>query len=243
MNDFSICVATVDGVVDAVDVEIPALQDAADLGGVGVAGEPQGVLLLDELVGVVAVDGVGAGPVAVLLGEAADEGVIVSGPEVISAGLRVPVLPAVAEGVAVRRRGRLLVAEGVVVVGLHGAAAAVGQVDHVAVGVEEVVGGPAAVRAGDEIHAPEVLGSQRAVAQLRNDVPAVRAVCRRPPLRRPVAGGCFLTAAFFASGAGGHAFLLRVGIQPFAALRFSLLRMIRSLFRTEIIPQFDVKWN
>ena len=219
---FPLRVAAVDGVIDAVDIEVPALQDAADLGGVGVAGEPQGVLPLGKLVGVVAVDGVGAGPVAVLLGEAADEGVIVPGPEVVSAGLRVPVLPAVAEGVAVRRRGRLLVAEGIVVVGLHGAAAAVGQIDHVAVSIEEIVGGPAAVRAGDEVHAPEVLGSQRAVAQLRNDIPAVRAVCHRPPLRRPVAGGC-LTAVLFASGAGGRALFLRVGVQPFAALRLGLL--------------------
>ena len=226
MNDFSICVAAVDGVVDAVDIEVPALQDAADLGGVGVAGETQGILPLGELVGVVAIDGVGAGPVAVLLGEAADEGVIVPGPEIVGSGLRVPVLSAVAEGVAVRCRGRLLVAEGIVVVGLHGAAAAVGQIDHVAVGVEEVVGGPAAVRAGDEIHAPEVLGSQRAVAQLRNDIPAVRAVCHRPPLRRPVAGGC-LTAVFLASGAGGCALFLRVGIQPFAALRLGLLAVLR----------------
>ena len=74
MEKFPFRVTAVDGVIDTIDVEIPALQDAADLGGVGVAGEPQGVLPLGKLVGVVAVDGVGAGPVAVLLGEAADEG-------------------------------------------------------------------------------------------------------------------------------------------------------------------------
>ena len=164
MCKFPIFIFAVDGVIDAVDVEVAALQDAADLGGIGVAGEAQGIFPLGKLVGVVAVDGVGAGPVAVLLGEAADEGGVVPGTEIVGSSFRVPVLPAVAEGVAVRCRGRLLVAEGIVVVGLHGATAAVGQIDHVAVGVEKVVGGPAAVRAGDEIHASEVFGGQGAVA-------------------------------------------------------------------------------
>ena len=74
MCKFPIFIFAVDGVIDAVDVEVAALQDAADLGGIGVAGEAQGIFPLGKLVGVVAVDGVGAGPVAVLLGEAADEG-------------------------------------------------------------------------------------------------------------------------------------------------------------------------
>lgn len=57
------------------------------------------------------------------------------------------------------------------------------------------------------------LSNRLAVAQLRNDVPVVQAVCHRPPLQRPVAGGC-LTAVLFASGAGKLLFVGRKNIDP-----------------------------
>ena len=52
----------------------------------------------------------------ILLGEAADERVIISGPEIVGAGLGVEILPAVAEGVRVAGCRGPFVAEGVVVV-------------------------------------------------------------------------------------------------------------------------------
>lgn len=49
------------------------------------------------------------------LGEAADDGVVVPGAEVVGPGLPVQVLPAIAEGVGIGGALGLLVAEGVVV--------------------------------------------------------------------------------------------------------------------------------
>ena len=100
-------------IIDCVHIQVPALHDGGDLGDIGVGGQAQGVLPLIDLLGVVPVDHVGGVPVGVLLGETANAGVVVPGPQVVGSGLTVPVLPAVAEGVGVGGGGVLLVAEGV----------------------------------------------------------------------------------------------------------------------------------
>ena len=75
------------------NIQISALDDGHKTGG---------VVVVVELQGVIAVDHVAYVPVGVLLGEAADDGVIVSGPEIVSPSLLVIILPGVAEGVGIR---------------------------------------------------------------------------------------------------------------------------------------------
>ena len=60
-----------------IDIQIAALDDGHKAGG---------VVVVVELQGVIAVEHVALVPVGVLLGEAADDGVIVSGPEIVSPG-------------------------------------------------------------------------------------------------------------------------------------------------------------
>ena len=79
-------------VVATVCIQIAALDDGHKAGG---------VVVVVELQGVIAVDHVAYVPVGVLLGEAADDGVIVSGPEIVSPSLLVIILPGVAEGVGI----------------------------------------------------------------------------------------------------------------------------------------------
>ena len=75
-----------------IDIQIAALDDGHKAGG---------VVVVVELQGVIAVEHVALVPVGVLLGEAADDGVIVSGPEIVGPSLLVIILPGVAEGVGI----------------------------------------------------------------------------------------------------------------------------------------------
>ena len=75
-----------------IDIQISALDDGHKTGG---------VVVVVELQGVIAVDHVAYVPVGVLLGEAADDGVIVSGTEIVGPSLLVIILPGVAEGVGI----------------------------------------------------------------------------------------------------------------------------------------------
>ena len=52
----------------------------------------------------------------VLLGKAADDGIVVSGPEIASPGLRVVILPGIAEGIGVRGDRAFLVVGGITAV-------------------------------------------------------------------------------------------------------------------------------
>ena len=80
------------------------MDDGCEAGGIGVVIELQRVIAVDHIVYV---------PVGVLLGKAADDGVIVSGPEIVGPGLLVVILPGVSEGIGVRGNRIFLVAKGI----------------------------------------------------------------------------------------------------------------------------------
>ena len=101
----------------------------------------------------------------VWLGEAAVDGVVVAGAEVVLAGFGVIVLAAVAEGVGVCRIRVLFNTKSTVVVGLCNCTGSIGQIDHVAVGIIQVVGCVSAFFSADQVVAPEV-GCGRCVSGL-----------------------------------------------------------------------------
>ena len=88
---------------------------------IGVVFQPELVFALIDLLRVVPVDAVGCVPVGALLGEAAGCGVVVAGTEIVSTGLFVEILCAVAERVWIILVRVVLIAEGVVLVGLSAA--------------------------------------------------------------------------------------------------------------------------
>ena len=92
VNDFAIFIRILYRIAHRIDIQIAALDDGHKTGG---------VVVVVELQRVIAVDHVAYVPVGVLLGEAADDGVIVSGPEIVSPSLLVIILPGVAEGVGI----------------------------------------------------------------------------------------------------------------------------------------------
>ena len=110
----------------------------------------------------------------VLLGEAANAGVVVPGPQVVGPGLAVPVLPAVAEGVGVGGGGVLLVAEGVVIVGPVHCPGGGGNLHHVSVGILVIVQQAAAAPTGDEVDAVDVAAHQGAAPGLGHNVVPVQ---------------------------------------------------------------------
>ena len=73
--------------------------------------------MLIDLLGIIAVNTVGSCPVGILLGEAANGRIVVSGAEVVGLRLAVKVLAAVAERVLIQRIRILLYAERIVIVG------------------------------------------------------------------------------------------------------------------------------
>ena len=102
--------------IDAIHIQIPTLHDRCDLRRIGVAFQPELVFTLVDLLRIVPVDAVGCVPVGVLLGEAAGCGIVVAGTEIVSTGLLVKVLCAVAERVWIILVRVVLVAEGVILV-------------------------------------------------------------------------------------------------------------------------------
>ena len=77
VNDFAIFIRILYRIAHRIDIQIAALDDGHKTGG---------VVVVVELQGVIAVDHVAYVPVGVLLGKAADDGAIVSGPEIVSPG-------------------------------------------------------------------------------------------------------------------------------------------------------------
>ena len=123
----------------------------------------------------------------VLLGEAADGGIVVTGSQIIISGFGVQVFAAVAEGVGVEVVRVLFVAEGVVVVFLVDRAVEVGGGDYVAVGVEEVVFGLVRTRPADEVDAAQIIVGDGVVLDFRDCVAAVQEI-GRPEVVHPL--GC-----------------------------------------------------
>ena len=95
---------------------------------IGIVFQPQLVLALVDLLRVVPVDAVGCVPVGVLLGETAGCGIVIAGTEIVRTGFLVEVLRAVAERVGIILVRVVLVAEGVVLVGLGACSGAVRKV-------------------------------------------------------------------------------------------------------------------
>ena len=85
---------------------------------IGVAFQPELVFTLVDLLRIVPVDAVGCVPVGILLRKAAGCGIVVAGTETVRTGFLVEVLRAVAERVGIILVRVVLVAEGVVFVGL-----------------------------------------------------------------------------------------------------------------------------
>ena len=73
--------------------------------------------MLIDLLRIIAVDAVGSCPVGILLGEAANGWIVVSGAEIIGLRLAVKVLAAVAERVLIQRIRILLYVECIVIIG------------------------------------------------------------------------------------------------------------------------------
>ena len=88
--------------------------------------QAQGVFPLVDLLGIVPVDHVGGVPVGVLLGEPADQRVIVPRAEVVQTCFGIIVFAAVAEGVRIGFNRGSLVAEGIVIVVLAQFAVGIG---------------------------------------------------------------------------------------------------------------------
>ena len=103
--------------ISAIHIQISALHDGGDLRCIGVRLQAQLVLALVDLLGIVAVDRIGGRPVGVLLGEAADIGIVIPCAEIVGLRLAVEVLAAVAERIAIQRVRLLFHAERIVIVG------------------------------------------------------------------------------------------------------------------------------
>ena len=103
--------------ISAIHIQISALHEGGDLRRVGIRFQAQLVLTFADLLRIVAVDAVRRVPVGVLLGEAADIGIVIPRAEVIGLRLAVEVLAAVAERIAIQRVWLLFHAERIVIVG------------------------------------------------------------------------------------------------------------------------------
>ena len=88
--------------ISAIHIQISALHDGGDLRCIGVRFQPQLILALVDLLGIVAVDAVRRVPVGILLGKTADIGIIIPCAEVIGLRLAVVVFAAVAGRANVR---------------------------------------------------------------------------------------------------------------------------------------------
>ena len=91
-------------IIPAIDIQIAALDDGCEAGGIGV---------IIELQRVVAVEHIALVPVGIFLRKPADDRVVVSGPEVVRPGFLVVILPGVSEGIGVRGNRIFLVAKGI----------------------------------------------------------------------------------------------------------------------------------
>ena len=93
VNELAIFIHIRHWIIHRIDIQIAAPDDGHKTGR---------VVVVVELQRVIAVDHVAYVPVGVLLGEAADDRVIVSGTEIVGPSLLVIILPGVAEGVGIR---------------------------------------------------------------------------------------------------------------------------------------------
>ena len=113
----SIRICVIDRRISAIHRQIPTLHNRRDLRCIGVRFQPQLILALVDLLGIVAVDAVRRVPVGVLLGKTADIGVIIPRAEIVGLRLAVEVLAAVTERIAIQRVRLLFHAERIVIVG------------------------------------------------------------------------------------------------------------------------------
>ena len=162
--------------IAAVNIQIPALAYSRDLRQHGVGSQTQYVLTCVNLLGIVPIDHVCGVPVGVLLGEAADGRIIISGAQIIISGFGVQVFAAVAEAVGVQGVGVFFVAEGVVVIFLVNGTVEVGGSDYVAVGVEEVVFGLTTACPADEVDAAQIIVGDGVVLDFGHHVAAVQEI-------------------------------------------------------------------
>ena len=88
--------------ISAIHIQISALHEGGDLRRVGIRFQAQLVLAFIDLLRIVAVDAVRRVPVGVLLGEAADIGVIIPRAEIVGLCLAVVIFAAVAGRANVR---------------------------------------------------------------------------------------------------------------------------------------------
>ena len=103
--------------ISAIHIQIPTLHDGGDLRCIGVRLQAQLVLAFIDLLRIVAVNAVRRVPVGVLLGEAADIGIVIPRAEVVGLRLAVVVFAAVAEWIAIQWVRLLFHAERIVIVG------------------------------------------------------------------------------------------------------------------------------
>ena len=161
-------------VISTVASNVHSLHDRRDLRRIGVVFQPELVFTLVDLLRIVPVDAVGCVPVGVLLGEAAGCGIVIAGAEIVRTGFLVKVLCTVAERVGIILVRVVLVAEGVVLVGLCACSGAVRKVNNVAMGVVEIIGCVCSRVPADEIRAVKVSRLDRAGCGFTDNIPAVQ---------------------------------------------------------------------
>ena len=103
--------------ISAIHIQISALHDGGDLRCIGVRLQPKLILAFIDLLRIVAVDAVRRVPMGVLLGEAADIGIVIPCAEIVGLRLAVVVFAAIAEWLAIQRVRLLFHAERIVIVG------------------------------------------------------------------------------------------------------------------------------
>ena len=134
-----------------------------------------------------------------LLGEAADDGVIVSGPEIVGPSLLVIILPGVAEGVGIGGDRVFLVAIGVILIGLGDGAFVIGEIRHIPVAIVQII---AAAVLGDQIHAVDILAQNRAALEIQNNIVPIIEMLRHNTaggLGEPQTGGQIIIGRCYAT--------------------------------------------
>ena len=102
MNPSTVCISIQYRIPDPIHIQISALHDGGDLRGIGIRFQPEFIFALVDLLGIIAVDRIGGRPVGVLLGEAADIGIVIPRAEIVGLCLAVVIFAAVAGRANVR---------------------------------------------------------------------------------------------------------------------------------------------
>ena len=110
----------------------------------------------------------------ILLRESTDSWVVVSGSEVVRSRFLVENLAAVTEEVGITGEGLFLITEGIVGITLDELSVAIGDADHVAVGIEEEIAHAVAKLAADGVDAPDVVSNELIIGIFRHHIPAIQ---------------------------------------------------------------------